>query len=45
MGSLAAFEGPGGVVACVIPGRRPERHVRPASVDVAKPIAPALPPK
>jgi hypothetical protein len=45
VGSLAAFEGPGGDVACVIPGRSPDRHVRPPSPEVAKPIAPALPPK
>src|SRR5215218_5526884 len=39
-GSLAQGAEPGGDEACVRFGRRPDRHVRPASVEVEKPIAP-----
>src|SRR6266545_7155932 len=42
-GSLARGASPGGLDALVRAGRMPDRHVRPASVDVAQPI-PAAPP-
>jgi hypothetical protein len=42
-GSVATVLVPGGVENIVTPGRKPERHVPPVSVDVAQPI-PAAPP-